>query len=88
MKKGNLKNKTIKSVSILVMILTIMLLNINNIDIVNADITNVGDSQSFDYTGDVQEFIVPKTGIYKLETITHKFVLNIKTTNHKLATQR
>ena len=68
MKKGNLKNKTIKSVSILVMILTIMLLNINNIDIVNADITNVGDSQSFDYTGDVQEFIVPKTGIYKLET--------------------
>lgn len=30
-------------------------------------IVNVGDSQSFNYTGGMQEFIVPISGIYKLE---------------------
>lgn len=29
-------------------------------------IVNVGDSQSFEYTGGIQEFIVPENGIYKL----------------------
>ena len=34
---------------------------------VNAEIINIGDSESFDYTGDVQEFTAPKGGIYKIE---------------------
>ena len=50
-------------------ILTLILLVLFVIPInAKADIVNVGDSQTFNYTGEVQEFIVPKTGIYKLET--------------------
>ena len=30
-------------------------------------ITTVGESQSFSYSGGVQTFIVPYTGLYKLE---------------------
>ena len=49
----------------LVSILTLFNVNINNVE---AAVVNVGDTQDFDYTGTVQEFIAPYNGYYKLET--------------------
>ena len=35
---------------------------------VKAAIVNIGDTENYKYTGDVQEFIAPYTGLYKLQT--------------------
>ena len=35
---------------------------------VKAEITNIGDTENYGYTGDVQTFTAPYTGVYKLRT--------------------
>lgn len=52
--------------TMLMVSLTLFCININNYSIVLAEETN--NIWNFDYTGEQQEFIAPKDGIYKIET--------------------
>ena len=62
MKKNNKMGRIIKT-TIFAFILQLSFF----ITSVNAEIINIGDSQSFDYTGDYQEFTAPYTGYYKVQ---------------------